>query len=58
MDKVTKKLIQINWFKMLKLNFSFDYLVFIDFNLVFTHNMVAIQVDDLGQTLKPLRKTL
>lgn len=42
---------------MLKLNFSFDYLVFIDFNLVFTHSMLATQVNDLGQTLKTLKKT-
>lgn len=48
---------KINWFEMLKLNFSFDYLVFIDFNLVFTHRMLAIQVNDLGQTLKTLKKT-
>lgn len=49
---------KINWIEMLKLNFSFDYLVFIDFNLVFTHSMSATQVkNDLGQTLKSLKKT-
>lgn len=42
---------------MLKFNFSVDCSVFIDFNLVFTHSMLAIQVNELGQTLKTLKKT-
>lgn len=35
--------------------------MFIDFNLVFTHGMlygIAIQANDLGQTLKTLKKNM